>query len=51
MLGKLSLVVFMVGLRASASHLSFIEHAVWTWSSQASIYSAGTSRVWTEEEV
>ena len=37
MLDKLSLAVVTAGLRASASHLSFLERAVWTPSSQASM--------------
>ena len=41
MLGKLSLLVLTVGLRASAFRLTFLEHALWTRSSQASMYCSG----------
>ena len=37
MLGKLSLVVLRAGLRAYVSHLSFLDCAVWTGSSQVSM--------------
>ena len=37
MLGRVSSAVVTAGLRAPASCLTFLERAVWTWSSQVSI--------------